>query len=390
MTLKKKFTIMNLVMLILPVMIISIVTAMLFILFITKHVKTDILISGNSFMNPAELGKSMSEYMYSNPVAIRFVAAWTIFCIFVIFITNTIIAYRLSQSIINPVSELKSAAKKIEHGDLDFEIMGCSYEEINSLCTVLNNMRIKLRESREAEKRMTQERSMLLAHLSHDLKTPITSIKGYAQGILDGVASTPEKEHSYLETIIAKTNILENLAGNLSEYSHLELSKTEFKFTVSDFCDFISEIYLAYKNDFEKYGIALHADIPKEKYPVNADFEKLYRVFSNLLDNAIKYRSPDSREASIRLLRKNGGIYTVIEDDGIGIADDKIDKVFDDFYRVDTARSMNIKGNGLGLGIARQITEKHGGKIWLRSGDSGGTAAIVYLPEYKQNKKGVL
>jgi len=374
MTLKRKFMLTNLTMLILPVAIIGLATVLLLLLFFTTYIRHDLL------MSPEDVGNSIILFLYTNPTAVKFLVGWTVFCIAVILITNYSITYRLSKHIITPLTQLEKSADKIRKGDLDFEILGSSYRELDSLCGAFNEMRLELKQSHEKESYMMKERSMLLAHLSHDLKTPITSVKGYAQGILDGVASEPEKQRQYLETILSKIKIIEELAGNLSEYSHLEASTSEFKFTVSDFSDFLREICMQYFADFEKNGISLEYEIPENPVLVKADFEKLYRVFSNIFDNSIKYKRADSNLTRVNVTVKDGGIYTVIEDDGIGIPADKTEKVFDDFYRVDSSRSQNIKGNGLGLGIAKQITEKHSGKIWLRSGENGGTTAVVYLP----------
>ena len=110
------------------------------------------------------------------------------------------------------------------------------------------------------------------------------------------------------------------------------------------------------------------------------DYEKMSRVFSNLIDNAVKYRSEDNPALSVSTMCSDGGVYVNISDNGIGIEENELKNVFEGFYRVDSSRS--IKGSGLGLGIAKQIVEKHGGKIWLKSDGLGkGTTAVVFLPK---------
>ena len=136
---------------------------------------------------------------------------------------------------------------------------------------------------------------------------------------------------------------------------------------------------IAYSADFEKAGITVLQKLPDEKIMINADFDKLFRVLSNVFDNALKYRRPESCEIKVSVFRGDGGVYAVIEDDGIGIAPEKTKQVFDNFYRVNTARTMNVKGNGLGLGIARLIIEKHSGRIWLSPANKQGTKVTIYL-----------
>ena len=379
MSLKKQFPVSNLIMLFLPVLIISCITVIMMTLFLSKYMHTKIIIGGSDINNIFELIPVIKNIFDTNPAVIKFFICWVLISTVVIFTTTTVITRHLSKNILMPISYLKDAAQSIEDGDLSGEVLSCRYDEISELCNAFDNMRKKLKESKEKEYKMNEERKMLLAHMSHDLKTPITSIKGYAQGLRDGVASTPEKQKQYLDTIISKADILQNLAGNLSEYSHLELNKTDFKFQTGDFVDFVREAATAFSADFEKAGITVLQKLPDEKIMINADFDKLFRVFSNVFDNALKYRRPESREIKVSVFRGDGGVYAVIEDDGIGIAPEKTKQVFDNFYRVNTARTMNVKGNGLGLGIARLIIEKHSGRIWLSPADKQGTKVTIYL-----------
>ena len=221
---------------------------------------------------------------------------------------------------------------------------------------------------------------MLLANFSHDLKTPITSIMGYVEGIQDGIADTPEKMKRYLDTIHTKAEVIDDLVNNLSVFSKLELSRLIFEFKEGDINSFMRDFVDDYRLDLEKNGIKLETDIPIDEVIVRMDYEKISRVFSNLIDNAVKYRSEDNPTLSVSTMCSDGGVYVNISDNGIGIDENELKNVFDGFYRVDSSRS--IKGSGLGLGIAKQIVEKHGGKIWLKSDGLGkGTTAVVFLPK---------
>ena len=278
------------------------------------------------------------------------------------------------------INDLARAADYIRADNLDFEVMGSEYDEIDMLCNNFDMMRKELKRAREREKYMKKERNMLLANISHDLKTPITSIKGYVEGIQDGIADTPEKMKRYLDTIHTKAEVIDDLVNNLSVFSKLELSRLIFEFKEGDINSFMRDFVDDYRLDLEKNGIKLETDIPIDEVIVRMDYEKISRVFSNLIDNAVKYRSEDNPTLSVSTMCSDGGVYVNISDNGIGIDENELKNVFDGFYRVDSSRS--IKGSGLGLGIAKQIVEKHGGKIWLKSDGLGkGTTAVVFLPK---------
>ena len=223
---------------------------------------------------------------------------------------------------------------------------------------------------------------MLLANLSHDLKTPVTSIKGYIEGIRDGIADTPEKQKKYLDTIYSKAVMIDDMVNNLSVFSKLELSKLKFEFEKGDINAFVNRIFEEYRLDLEKNNMELSVDTENTPVTVRIDYEKMRRVFANIISNSIKYKKDGRGKLEVKSHLGDGGVYITVTDDGIGIKKEELKSVFDEFYRVDAARSMNIKGSGLGLGIAKQIVENHGGKIWLKSDGEGlGTTAVIYLPQ---------
>ena len=189
----------------------------------------------------------------------------------------------------------------------------------------------------------------------------------------------------YLDTIHTKAEVIDDLVNNLSVFSKLELSRLIFEFKEGDINLFMRDFVDDYRLDLEKNGIKLETDIPTDEVIVRMDYEKMSRVFSNLIDNAVKYRSEDNPTLSVSTMCSDGGVYVNISDNGIGIDENELKNVFDGFYRVDSSRS--IKGSGLGLGIAKQIVEKHGGKIWLKSDGLGkGTTAVVFCRKSKENK----
>lgn len=370
MKIRRKFAISNILMLAIPIGLIGIITVVIMVFFTAVIPIADIPF------------RDYRIFLEKYPMAIKFMFLWGGLALSIVAVTVTIVTMRLSKSIRTPINELRDAVGNITDGNLDFEVFGSNYEEINALCVSFDDMRRELKSAREREEEMKRERSMLIANISHDLKTPVTSIKGYIEGIKDGIADTPEKMEKYLDTIYAKAILVDEMISNLSAFSKLELSKIVFSFVRGDIVDFIRELAGEYRIDVERHGMVFDVNLPENSIYVQMDYEQLHRVFANLIDNAVKYKREGIGHIDISIEENEKGVFVRVCDAGIGIKENELNSVFDEFYRVDAARNPKIKGSGLGLGIAKQIVEKHGGKIWLRNMEPG-TMAVVYLPKCK-------
>lgn len=381
MKLRQKFSFYNFILIAAPIFLIGVLSVLFIAVFILKFPVEDMQITRASLINPLILTKAAATFFTDHPTAITYIFIWALMCIIICVITNTIITGRIVSALERSIHQLRSNVDTIRDGNLNFEVMGSDIDEIDDLCEGFDSMRRALIISREHENQLKHERNMLIADISHDLKTPVTSIKGYIDGINDGIADTPEKLSKYLDTIKAKANLIDELVSNLSIFSKLEVSGLEFNMSMGDLRELIFDVIDSCRLDFEHSGINLECDLGDEPLNVNIDGEKMRRVFNNLLDNSLKYSLPQSKAVKVRGFSDDGNAYIVIEDDGMGIAPGELTSVFDSFYRADNSRSSQIKGNGLGLGIAKQITEKHGGRLWLRSeGINKGTTATVCLP----------
>lgn len=376
MKIKSKFAISNILMLIMPILSMGFISMLCVIIFILKFPVEEINLSRASLLNPSTFFHAVGVFLQNNPTTIYYIIFWLTLCIIIAAIITTVITQQLSLSVRKPIDDITKAALKIQSGELDFDVLGSDYDEINTLCTAFNDMRISLKESEKKTTLMNHERNMLLANISHDLKTPITSIKGYIEGIKDGVACTPEKLNKYLDTIKAKTEMIDEMVNNLSVYSKLELSRLEFNFRTGNLNEFLLEFLEDYRLDLEKNNMELTLNLCKKNTPVRLDYEKMSRVLSNIINNSIKYKDGDTGTLTIKTYIENNGVYTEISDTGIGLSEDDTKKVFEGFYRVDKARTLNTSGSGLGLGIAKQIIEYHKGKIWIKAKDKGITTFI--------------
>ncbi|MEG2584146.1 MAG: HAMP domain-containing sensor histidine kinase, partial [Oscillospiraceae bacterium] len=283
---------------------------------------------------------------------------------------------------IQPLKDLRIAMEHIKVGDLDYEFSGSNEKELKEVCVAMEDLRLRLKRSVESELAREKEQKMLIANISHDLKTPITSIKGYIEGIKDGVADTPEKMEKYLTTVLSKTEIIESMVENLSLYSHLELSRLPYEMKILDICEFLKKTLNDYTLDLQNANITLKTNIT-ENVLVKFDEKKMHRVFGNIIGNSIKYKKDNSGTLNINTEITKNGLVITFEDTGVGIKESDIERVFEGFYRSDPSRNSGIEGNGLGLSITRRIIADHGGKIWLRSEEGLGTEIIILLPIVK-------
>jgi histidine kinase len=294
-------------------------------------------------------------------------------------ISTVIITMFIYRDINRSIYQLKNAVHEIKKGNLDFKITKNLNDELGELSDAFDQMRIKLKESNILKEKYEENRKNLISNISHDLKTPMMSIKGYIQGIKDGVADTPEKINKYIDTIYEKAKTMEVLINELFLFSRLDLQKEEFHFQKIDIIDFLEDCVEDLDFDLKKIGGAIffHHDI--EHAYVNADIQKLKRVVLNIIDNAVKYQSEQPIRIHICAMQNDDKIIIEIQDNGRGISKEHLPFIFNRFYRGDPSRNTQISGTGLGLAISKQIIEQHGGEMWVESIEHQGTRLFFSL-----------
>ncbi len=284
-----------------------------------------------------------------------------------------------------PIKKLQIATKNIKEGNLDFTIDYDEQDEMGDLCRNFEEMRKRLKESTEEKMVAEKENRALISNIAHDLKTPITAVKGYSEGILDGVADTPEKQERYIRTIYNKANEMDRLLNELTLYSKIDTNRIPYNFkkiNVSDyFNDCIEEIGL----DLETRGIGLtYFNYADEDIVIIADPEQLMRVVNNIVTNAIKYMDKQKGQINVRIKDVGDFIQVEIEDNGKGISARDLPYIFDRFYRTDSSRNSSTGGSGIGLSIVKKIIEDHGGKIWATSKEKTGTTMYFVIRKYQE------
>lgn len=293
--------------------------------------------------------------------------------------SNGILTYWVSKTIIKPLKELEKAANEIKQGNLEYSVSIYSKDEIGEVSHSFEEMRLRLKKSLELQQQYEENRKELISNISHDLKTPITSIKGYVEGIKDGIADTPEKMNKYVSTIYTKANYMDSLINDLFLYSKLDLNKVPFKFQVVDIVNYIKDCVEEISFDLNPSFIELRAQVPQKSIMVKLDVQELKRTIMNIVGNSIKYKGKDKLQIVIIVKENKDDIVIEIKDNGKGISKEALPYVFDRFYRAESSRETVIGGSGLGLAISKKIIEEHGGRIWAESELSSGTSIFFSL-----------
>ncbi len=294
-----------------------------------------------------------------------------------------ILAGGLYLSIIRPLDELKHGIDKVKNGDLDFTLEAENDDEIGELTTAFEEMRIRLRESGEEKLNYDTELKDLISNIAHDLKTPITAIRGYAEGIMDGVASTPEMHDKYIKTIYNKSVEMTGLIEELSFYAKIGTNKIPYNFTrisvKSYFDDCAEDISLEMEaKDIEfSYSCDTDSDVL-----VIADTEQLHKVISNIIGNSVKYMTVQPKRIAMELKDIGDFVQCDITDNGRGVDKRELSRIFERFYRTDKSRNSAQGGSGIGLSIVKKIIEDHGGQIWASCEEGQGLSIHFILRKY--------
>ncbi|WP_337104253.1 sensor histidine kinase [Paenibacillus sp. YIM B09110] len=298
----------------------------------------------------------------------------------VLIIANLLLYRWITRSFIKPLNQLRNSAEQIKAGNLSFKLELSSNDEVGQLNEAFESMRKQLQQSNELRRQDEENRKELISNISHDLRTPITNIKGYIEGIRDGVANTPEKMETYVNIIHSKAVSMDKLVDELFLYSKLDLNQEPFLFKAVDMVDFLEDSIEELQYDLEDKGVSFKWD-NQTSGPLIAyvDLEKLKRTVVNIVDNAIKYMSNEPRRFSITLHADSEWITMAFQDNGRGISEEAIPQIFDRFYRAEQSRNSSTGGSGLGLAIARQIIDEHGGFIHATSELGAGTTIYIKL-----------
>ena len=302
--------------------------------------------------------------------------------IFILVLTAMVLTQWIHKDVFAPINRLNLAMQKIAEGNFDYMLESEDDNEIGELYRNYEDMRLRLKESTEEKIQNEKQNRELISNITHDLKTPITAIKGYVEGIIDGVADTPERRDKYLRTIYTKANDMDRLINELTFYCKIDTNRIPYTFNkinVKDyFDDCMEEVYttLLSKNMTLTYKNYCDDDVK-----VIVDPDQLKRVINNIITNAIKYTDKEYGQIDINIYDNDAEVKVSISDNGRGIDSESLPHIFDRMYRADSARQSR-GGSGLGLAICKKIVEEHGGNIYATSQLGVGTTIVFTLKKY--------
>lgn len=298
-------------------------------------------------------------------------------------ITGIMLTRWIRRGIVEPINELNKAMQKIKEGNFDYVLQTDIEGEIGSLYQNYEDMRLRLKESTSESVENEKKNHELISNISHDLKTPITAIKGYVEGIMDGVADTPEKMDKYIKTVYNKATDMERLINELTYYSRIDNNRIPYNFHRINVAEYFGDCIEEVGMDLEQRNIQLnYIDLASQDTVVIADPEQMKKVINNIISNSIKYMDKPRGVIDIRILDESDSIRVEIEDNGKGIAQKDLSKIFERFYRTDASRNSAQGGSGIGLSIVKKIIEDHGGYIWATSKEGEGTCMHFVLRKY--------
>lgn len=304
--------------------------------------------------------------------------------ILVLIFTSLVLTQWIQKGIFTPINQLDIAMQNIAEGNLEYMLTTEEKGEIGELYRNYEDMRLRLKESTDEKFEHEQKNKELISNISHDLKTPITAIKGYVEGIMDGVADTPEKMHKYIKTIYDKANDMDRLINELTTYSGIDNNRIPYTFRRINVAEYFGDCVEEVGLDLESKNIQLnYDDLVEDSTQIIADPEQMKRVINNIIGNSVKYMDKEQGVIDIRILDEVDSIRVEIEDNGMGIAAKDLPNVFERFYRTDASRNSSKGGSGIGLSIVKKIIEDHGGYIWATSKEKEGTCMHFVIRKYQ-------
>lgn len=303
----------------------------------------------------------------------------------ILFITSIVLTQWIQKSIFLPVNQLNVAMQKIAEGNFEYRLESEDNNEIGELYRNYEDMRLRLKENSEEKLQNEKQNRELISNISHDLKTPITAIKGYMEGIIDGVADTPEKMDKYIRTVYNKANDMDKLINELTYYSRIDNNRIPYNFRRINVSEYFADCAEDVGLDLESKNIELnYSNMVDADTMIIADPEQLKKVINNIVGNSVKYMDKEKGVINIRLLDEEDSIQVEIEDNGKGIAAKDLGNIFERFYRTDASRNSTKGGSGIGLSIVKKIIEDHGGYIWATSKEGQGTCLHFNIRKYRE------
>jgi len=323
------------------------------------------------FRESADIESLRSFYWIISPVS---------FAVFIVFfsVINRILSRLMTMKIIKPLDILSDGVKQIQENNFAYRIDYSSNDEFRPVCEAFNHMASQLEASTQRRLKDEANRRELLAGISHDLRTPLTAINGYLDGLESGVACTPEMREKYFNTIKNKTESMKHIIEQLYLFSKLDMDEFPLSPRRFDITRALSDMIEELADEYAMKGLIVTAAESSENIFVHVDAAQFRRVLVNILENSARYKEKETGRVEISVRVDSCFVQIKFTDDGPGASPEALPNLFNAFYRADPSR--HTKGSGLGLAISAKIIERSGGTIHAENVDSGGLAIVIRLP----------
>lgn len=293
--------------------------------------------------------------------------------------------WRLEKRVFKPIDQLKVGVEEISKGNYSVKVerdLETDLGFIGLLVDSFNEMAEKLQSGEIMKAEYEENRKTLIANISHDLKTPISSVQGYIEAIQDGVVTSPEKVDKYLSTIYQNTLYIDKLIDDLFLFSKLDLQKLHFTFEGVQIGAFMQDLMEEFQFELEEKHVKFqYLNKLESDCLISIDRKRIHQAVRNIIGNAVKYGANKDLTIKIEMERQQDGYIVIrIEDNGLGISEEKLPHIFNRFYRIDNERTKDLMSTGLGLAIAKELVQAHDGAITVASIVEEGTCFTIRLP----------
>lgn len=359
MSVKKRIFISN-TMMVLLTLISFFVVNILFLKFYIKMMESDLILSAKQIM----MTKGIEDFvefltLHSNKFLFLFVIDGLV-CIFILFIISQLFTYHLSKTIMTPLNYLTAATSRIKMNDLTKPIEYDGDEEFKEVIQTFNEMQSDLLESYLKNQKYEKSRDDMIAGISHDLRTPLTAIKGTMKCLIDGVVDTPEKKMQFIQMAYARSEEMELLLDQLFYISRLKTNHISINKQFIDLNQYLNQYVLSKRKVLPNYVHIILKSV--DAITINVDGMQLQRILDNLIENSIKYVDKDVVDIQIEAIKCENEVEICLSDNGTGVSTNQLSKIFEEFYRVDPSRN-DKEGHGLGLYIVKSLVELMNGHI---------------------------
>jgi signal transduction histidine kinase len=322
--------------------------------------------------------QSFEEFITGRDFVVPMIA---IYLLVVIILANILLAKYITKRIMNPINTLANGVHEISNGNLTYRIQYNGGDEFDAVCSDFNEMAVRLFEMVEQKQADENSRKELIAGISHDLRTPLTSVKAYIEGLRKGVATTPEMQEKYLGIIQSKTEDIEYIIKQLFMFSKIDIGEFPLNLESVDIGVELSEMVNGMASEYKKSGLKISLVENVQGATVLIDTVQFRNIVQNILGNCVKYCNAEAPHAEISCVKVDEfNVSLTIKDNGVGVPYEMLPRIFDVFYRGDESRNNPAKGSGLGLAISSKIIERLNGSIRAENVQGGGFAIMITLP----------